>query len=82
MQDFNLKEGLLNLAKDIKWNFVGILDTNKRLHEIPKNLNFQALFEKLVLERLSFLTQKYNIEIIENKNIRSYPDVVLKGGVL
>ena len=79
---FNLKKELQYLAKDISWNFVGILDTEKRLHEIPKNLNFQALFEKLVLEKLELLKDKYKIKVIENKNIRSYPDMVLKDGIL
>ena len=80
--DFDLKKELQDLAEDISWNFVGILDTKKRLHEIPKNLNFQALFEKLVLEKLEILKSKHGISAIENKNIRSYPDMVLKDGAL
>lgn len=79
---FDLKNELTEAVKHIKWNFTGILDTEGRLHEIPKNLNFQALFEKLVLETLPNLTNKHNIEVIENINIRSYPDIVLKGGEL
>lgn len=81
-QSFDLKKELCNAVKDISWNFVGILDTNKKLHGIPKNLNFQALFERLVLEKLMILKQKNNIQIIDNENIRSYPDMVLKGGIL
>ncbi|MBI5073290.1 hypothetical protein HZA99_05730 [Candidatus Woesearchaeota archaeon] len=79
---FSLKDELESVAKDIKWNFKGILDTEGRLHEIPKNLNFQALFEKLVSERLGILTKKHKITVIENRSIRSYPDVVLTGGEL
>lgn len=79
---FDLKKELYEAVKDISWNFLGILDTNKRLHAIPKNLNFQSLFERLVLEKLSVLTKKYKIEVIDNENIRSYPDMVLRGGVL
>lgn len=45
---FDIKKELLELTKDIKWNFKGILDTENRLHEIPKNLNFQSLFEEMV----------------------------------
>ena len=79
---FNLKEEILEAVKEIKWNFKGILDTEGRLHEIPKNLNFQALFEKLALEKLVILTKKHNIRVQENTNIRSYPDIVLSGGIL
>ncbi len=79
---FNLKEAILEAVKEIKWNFKGILDTEGRLHEIPKNLNFQALFEKLALEKLVILTKKHNIRVQENTNIRSYPDIVLSGGIL
>lgn len=79
---FDLKKELYEAVKDIKWNFVGILDTAKRLHEIPKNLNFQALFERLVMERLQVLTKKYKIKIIDPDSIRAYPDTILEGGVL
>ena len=79
---FDIQKELFEIVKDIKWNFVGILDTEKRIHAIPKNLNFQALFERLALEKLSILTKKEKIDVIDNENIRSYPDMVLKGGVL
>ncbi len=52
MREFNLKTELYEAVKSIKWNFIGILDTEKRLHAIPNNLNFQALFEKIVKEKL------------------------------
>ncbi|MFH1445154.1 MAG: type II restriction endonuclease [Nanoarchaeota archaeon] len=78
----NLELELYNAVKDLSWNFVGILDTNKKLHPIPKNLNFQALFEKLVFERISILKNKYNIDVIDPNNIRAYPDMILKGGAL
>jgi len=77
-----LKKELFEAVKDIDWNFVGILDTNKRLHEIPKNLNFQALFERLVMEKLQVLTKKYKIKVIDPDSIRAYPDTILEGGVL
>ena len=48
---FDIQKELFEIVKDIKWNFLGILDTEKRIHAIPKNLNFQALFERLSLER-------------------------------
>lgn len=79
---FDIKKELYEIVKGISWNFVGILDTDDRLHEIPKNLNFQSLFERLVLEKLAFLNKEYKIEVIDNENIRSYPDMVLKDGVL
>ena len=79
---FNLKEEIYKAVKEIKWNFKGILDKEGRLHEIPKNLNFQALFERLALEKLAILTKRYNIKVQENLNIRSYPDIVLTGGSL
>jgi hypothetical protein len=79
---FDIKAELYDAVKDIEWNFVGILDTKKRLHEIPKNLNFQALFEKLVLERLEKLNKEHKIEVTFNDNIRTYPDIILRGGKL
>lgn len=81
--DFNLKKELYNAVKDIKWNFVGILDTNKKIHPIPKNLNFQALFERLVMEKLGgVLTRKYKIKVVDPDSIRAYPDIILEGGIL
>ncbi len=80
INSFDLKKELYDAVKDISWNFVGILDTKKRIHPIPKNLNFQALFERLVLEKLAILSKEHKIEVIDNENIRSYPDMVLKGG--
>ena len=82
INSFDLKKELYDAVKDISWNFVGILDTKKRIHPIPKNLNFQALFERLVLEKLAILSKEHKIEVIDNENIRSYPDMVLKGGKL
>lgn len=78
----DLKKELFEAVKDIDWNFTGILDTDKRLHEIPKNLNFQALFERLVMEKLQVLTKKYKIKVIDPDSIRAYPDTILEGGVL
>lgn len=79
---FDLRKELFDAVKDIKWNFKGIIDTEGRLHEIPKNLNFQALFERIALEKLYVLTRKFNIKVQDNTNIRSYPDIVLSGGFL
>lgn len=36
----------------------------------------------MALEKLVVLTKKFNIKVQENINIRSYPDVVLSGGIL
>lgn len=80
--EFDFKKELFETVKEIKWNFKGILDTEGRLHAIPKNLNFQALFERLSLEKLVSLTKKYNIKVQDNTNIRSYPDIVLSKGAL
>jgi len=79
---FNLKKELFECVKDISWNFKGILDTNNKLHPIPKNLNFQALFEKLVMEKLTKLTKKFKIKVVDPNNIRAYPDMILEGGIL
>ncbi len=79
---FDLKKELFEAVKDIDWNFRGILDTDNRLHEIPKNLNFQALFERLVMEKLQVLTKKYKIKVIDPDSIRAYPDIILEDGIL
>lgn len=67
--------------KDITWNFVGILDTQKKLHPIPKNIQIQALFEYLAAKRIEELAKRWNCKIIEAQNTRSYPDITLEGGV-
>lgn len=82
MREFNLKTELYEAVKSIKWNFVGILDTEKRLHAIPNNLNFQALFEKIVIEKLQGLTKTYGITVIDPNSIRAYPDIILENGAL
>jgi len=79
---FDLRKEVYFLVKNIKWNFKGIIDIDNRVHAIPKNLNFQALFERLVFERLNLLTKKYNIRVIDPNSIRAYPDMILEGGVL
>ena len=80
---FNIKEELYEAVKDVKWNFVGILDADKKLHPIPKNLNFQALFEKLVIEKLTEkLTEDHGIKVICPSGIRAYPDIILESGKL
>lgn len=79
---FDLRKEIYDSVKNISWNFVGIIDKEKRIHPMPKNLNFQALFERLVFERLEVLTKKYGINIIDPNNIRAYPDIILEGGTL
>ena len=80
--EFNIKKELYESVKGIKWNFKGIIDTDGRIHEIPTNLNFQALFEVLTREKLAILKSKHGITIKTNENIRSYLDIVLKDGIL
>ncbi|MBI2044255.1 hypothetical protein HYT24_02730 [Candidatus Pacearchaeota archaeon] len=76
---FDLKKELYEVVKNIKWNFKGILDTEERLHAIPKNLNFQALFERLVIEKLrESFTKKFGIKVIDPDSIRAYPDIILE----
>lgn len=78
----NLKKELENALSDITWNFVGILDTEKVLHPIPKNINIQALFEYLAKKRIKELGKKLNCKILEARSIREYPDITLMGGKL
>lgn len=47
MESANIKQELESLMQDIRWNFVGILDTENKLHPIPKNIQGPALFEYL-----------------------------------
>lgn len=78
----NLKKELEKIVLDITWNFVGILDVNKKLHPIPKNIQIQALFEYLGRERIIDWAKKRGIKVIESTNTREYPDLTLLGGPL
>ncbi len=78
----NLKRELKKVLKDITWNFVGILDTEKKLHPIPKNIQVQALFEYLAKKRIIALAKNWECTITEAKSTREYPDLTLEGGKL
>ncbi len=78
----DLKKELELVMHDITWNFVGILDTEKKLHPIPKNIQIQALFEYLALKRLEQLAKKLKCKIIEASSTREYPDATIEGGKL
>ena len=79
---FDLRKELEEAVKGIKWNYKGIIDSDGKIHEIPKNLNFQALFEGAIMEKLKSLTKKFGIQVIDPKSIRAYPDIILEGGKL
>jgi len=78
----DIKRELENVMGDITWNFVGILDTEKKLHPIPKNIQIQALFEYLALKRLKKLAKRLGCKIIKATSTREYPDATLEGGLL
>jgi hypothetical protein len=78
----NFKKELEKIMSNIRWNFVGILDTEKKLHPIPKNIQIQALFEYLGREKIIEWAKKVGIKIIESTNTREYPDLTLLGGPL
>lgn len=66
--------------QDIRWNFIGILDTENKLHPIPKNIQIQALFEYLAMKRIEILAENLDCVLTESQNTRSYPDALLEGG--
>lgn len=78
----NIRNELITFMQGIEWNFVGILDTKKILHPIPKNIQIQALFEYLAMKRLKQLAKKLECDIIPASNTREYPDATLEGGKL
>lgn len=78
----NFKKDLEKIASGISWNFIGILDTNKKLHPIPKNIQIQALFEYLGREKVTEWAKRQGIKVIESSNTREYPDLTLLGGPL
>jgi len=78
----DLKTELENVMNGVVWNFVGILDTNKKLHPIPKNIQIQAIFEYMGRERIKKWAEKNNITVIESTNTREYPDLTLQEGPL
>lgn len=65
--------------EEVVWNFVGILDTENKLHPIPKNIQIQALFEYVGKERIKVWAKKIGIEVTEATNTREYPDCTLQG---
>lgn len=76
------KKELEKIVSDISWNFIGILDTDKKLHPIPKNIQIQALFEYLGREKVTEWAKGRGIKVIESTNTREYPDLTLLGGPL
>lgn len=78
----NFKKELERIVSDISWKFIGILDTDKKLHPIPKNIQIQALFEYLGREKVVEWAKKQGIKVIESTNTREYPDLTLLGGPL
>ena len=38
----NFKKELEKIVSGISWNFIGILDTDKKLHPIPKNIQINT----------------------------------------
>ena len=75
----DLERGLEKVSSDITWNFVGILDTAKKLHPIPKNIQIQALFEYLAKKRIVKLARKLRCRLTEATSTREYPDITLEG---
>lgn len=78
----NFKKELEKIVSGISWNFIGILDTDKKLHPIPKNIQIQALFEYLGREKVAEWAKRRGIKVIESTNTREYPDLTLLGGPL
>ena len=78
----NFKKELEKITSGISWNFIGILDIDKKLHPIPKNIQIQALFEYLGKEKVAEWAKRRGIKIIESTNTREYPDLTLLGGPL
>ena len=78
----NFKKELEKIASGISWNFIGILDTDKKLHPIPKNIQIQALFEYLGREKVTEWAKRRRIKVIESTNTREYPDLTLLSGPL
>ncbi len=78
----NFKKELEKIVSDISWNFIGILDTHKKLHPIPKNIQIQALFEYLGRKKVTEWAKRQGIKVIEPTNTREYPDLTLLEGPL
>ena len=78
----NIKRELESVMQNIDWDFVGILDKSGNLYPIPTNIQVQALFEYIALQRLKILAKRLGCNIIKPTNTREYPDVTLTGGKL
>jgi len=76
----NIKRELEKELNDVVWNFVGILDTKRKLHPIPKNIQIQALFEYIAKKKIIKLAKRWGCKITEAKSTREYPDLTIEGG--
>jgi hypothetical protein len=83
MSIVDLKTDLESLFKGFSWDFVGILDDDGQLTDIPKNSTcISAIIEQKALAILiSHATSKYRCEVILPKSTREYPDSTLTGGI-
>jgi len=68
--------------RNIDWEFTGVLDKSGNIYPIPANIQVQALFEYLAVERLKILAKKLGCKIIRPETTREYPDVAMTGGKL
>lgn len=78
----DLKVELEKAMKGVEWNFIGILDTQKQIHPIPKNIQIQAIFEYMGVQKIKVLAKKWGCKFSESINTQSYPDIILEGGKL
>jgi len=82
LKEVNLKEDLEILFKNFKWNIVGIVDNEEKVHPIPKIPQvITGIFEHLGMEKIINLGEKYGAQI-EYSGSREYPDLSLTGGKL
>ena len=53
----DLKSEFERVLGDITWNFIELLNSDKKLYPIPKDINIQSLFEYLATGRIKELAK-------------------------
>lgn len=79
----NIKKDLQKLFSDFKWKMKSIINSNGKVHPIPRIPQvITGLFEDLARRKIvEFARENYKCEIIEAGS-REYPEVTLTGARL
>jgi|LWDU01.1.fsa_nt_gi hypothetical protein len=74
-----LEKELTNLLSNTSWNYVGLIDTNKKIIQIPKESKVvTAILEDISIQKIVNWAKSNSIKTILPSNEREYPDLTLE----